>query len=46
MRKSKKILSVTLALIIALSTLVAGSSAVTANAAATPLPYRDRHVLQ
>ena len=35
MRKSKKILSVTLALIIALSTLVAGSSAVTANAAAT-----------
>ncbi len=37
MRKSKKILSVTLALIIALSTLVAGSSAVTANAAATPV---------
>ncbi len=37
MRKSKKILSVTLALIMALSTLVAGSSAVTANAAATPV---------
>ena len=33
MRKSKKILSVTLALIIALSTLIVGTSAITVNAA-------------
>ena len=37
MMTSKKILSVTLALIIALSTLAAGTSAVTANAAVKPV---------